>query len=376
MQFYGGLYSPDGMDGASNLMWERFVYDELRDRSMSALFLDRSLTFFGVVCSTLESVVKQARTVPNDRTASGTELLPFEGDEIETDLVSLALDGTVAPLANAAMKSPSKFLECTNDIATLLFESSDRRISSGAVAILLYGSPQFPQTKRFLAILKLDPADGFHPVEKKDAKGNVYVVFEKVEKVVPPTGEKLLKCAFVRPSVVASQSADYDLVVLDRQKSSSEEPAHFFIEKFLGADFFGNSIDMTEKFYATSLRIVDKLRNEIGNSKAEVVRGAITSAITTGLEIDVDQWVGNLNIKKTAKDTMLNELVAVIPDRAFTIDQDLASRLTKKRVFKGGYGFKLTINSADFGKVVVDRTTENGYEKLVLHVPELHEVER
>jgi len=246
-----------------------------------------------------------------------SELSEYFQDHIRNSLrdpaartASFAADSKFAPIAKKAIGSPSKFVEASHEIAKHLYESSDKRISSGAVAICLYASPEEPTVTRFLGILKLDPADGFHPVEKKDSKGKIYVEFEKVKDVVPSKGEKLLKCAFIRPRP-KNVALDYDMVVLDRQTAGSNEPAKFFMTKFLGAEHFGDSSDMTRKFYSSGVKTVDILRPAIGNQKAEDIRKSIDAALT-GRTVDVGQWIGNLNIDQTNRDTLTDALNAVI----------------------------------------------------------------
>jgi len=281
----------------------------------------------------------------------------------------------VKPMATNAVNNPKGFLKNSQDIAQYLFDSSDRRISTGAVAICLFCSSTHQSEQKYLSILKLDPADGFHPVEKKDNDGSIYVIFEKVEKVVPSTGEKLLKCAFISPGDDDDDS-EFDLVVLDRQKSTSMEPAQFFIDTFLGAEFVGSSEDMTRKFYTTSIQAIEKLRPTIGHAKADSVRKAVDAAVSSSVEVDVVQWVGNLTLNNKAKDQFLKDLQSQIPDNSFQIDQIVAEKLTKKKVFKGAYGFKLSIDSDHLSKVVKSRTSHVGYEEIILNIPDFKEVEK
>ena len=273
----------------------------------------------------------------------------------------------VKPLATKAIAEPTEFLINSQGITQHLFDSSDRRISTGAVVVCLFRSSTSQKGPTYLAILKLDPADGFHPVEKLDKNGKVYVIFEKVEQVVPAKGEKLLKCAFVRSDEEAT--SEFDLVVLDRQNSTSTEPAQFFIGDFLGAEFIGSPEDMTRKFYTTSIQSIENLRPTIGHTKADAVRKAVDAAVSTSVEVDLTQWVGNLTLNKTAKGQFLKDLQRQIPDNSFQIDQTVAEKLTKKKVFKGAYGFKLSIDSDHVSKVVKSRTSHVGYEEVVLNIP-------
>jgi len=286
---------------------------------------------------------------------------------------NFASDSELAPIATKAIGSRANFVKLSQEIAEHLHESSDKRISSGAVAICLYSSPQEPTVTRFLAILKLDPADGFHPVEKDDGKGNVWVEFEKVKDVVPSKKEKLLKCAFIRPRP-KGVALDYEVVVLDRQAVGSSEPAKFFMTKFLGAEHYADSSDMTRKFYSSGVKTVDILRPAIGNQKAEDIRKSIDAALT-GKMVDVSQWVGNLAISKPNRDTLVNALETVIPDGSFEVDENVAKSMVRKRVFKA-HGFRMTIDTDEYDDIVKERNKKNGYEEIILHIPDLEEVAR
>ncbi|WP_283430854.1 nucleoid-associated protein [Neorhodopirellula lusitana] len=291
-----------------------------------------------------------------------------------TRTATFAKDSKFAPIANTAITSPAKFVETSKEIAKHLYKSSDKRISSGAVAICLYSSPQEPKVTRFLAVLKLDPADGFHPVEKNDGKGNVWVEFEKVEDVVPSSREKLLKCAFIRPRP-KEVAMDYDMVVLDRQSAgTTNEPAKFFMQKFLGAEHFGDSSDMTKKFYSSGVKAVEMLRPAIGNQKAEDIRKLIDAALT-GKSVDIGQWVGNLTVEQTHKDIIAKAFQAVIPDGSFDVDENIAKAMVKKRTFRA-HGFQMTIDADEFDDIVKQRTEKDGYDEIILHIPDLKEVAR
>jgi len=265
----------------------------------------------------------------------------------------------------------AKFIATTKEIATHLYDSSDKRISAGAIAFCLYSSPEIPGAKQFLAILKLDPSTGFHPVEQLQKDGTVIIDFEKVEGVVPSLGERLLKCAFLKPT--SFEEIPYDLIVLDRQTATSDEPARFFLEKFLGAEFAGQPADMTKQFYLASVGILEKNRAKLGNTRTEQLRNAVTSKLLTSNSVDVKEWCDDLNVTQAIKDQLLEELKDKIPDPSFEIDKDEVGRLTKRRVFKGAYGFRMSLESQHYDKVVYARKKTPKYEELTLRIPNFEE---
>lgn len=270
------------------------------------------------------------------------------------------------------------FVDGSQKIANHLMKASDKRISAGAIVVCKYTASNYPDVKRFIAILKLDPADGFQPTEVVDKKGNIFIRLEKVENVVPSTGERLLKCAFIQErDVVDGEDPydDYDMMVLDRQKAESHEPARFFTEDFLQALMFGDAAELTRKFYTTSISVVEDVRSDIGEQKSEAIRKAIDTAVA-GVEVNIADWTNNLNVKKSVKQTMLSKLQKVIPDPAFPTDEKMAGRLTKKRVFKGDYNFKLQLDAKRYDEVVVSREQKDAHEQITLRIPNFREVEK
>ncbi len=309
--------------------------------------------------------------------APDSEIRAYFEDHIRNSLHDTAArtasfkdDSQLKGLSDTILGYPSKFVETSKKIAQHLFDSSDKRISNGAVAICLYTSPEFAEVKRFIAILKLDHSDGFSPVPKKEKDG-IFVDFKKIKDVVPSKREKLLKCAFIRPRSDADL-ATYDMVVLDRQTSSTNEPALFFVEKFLGAEYFATSTDLTRKFYVNSVNTVNLLRDTIGEEKSEYVRKAIDVAMR-GESIDTELWVSNLSIAKVAKETLKKALDDQLHDSSFEVDEAVAAKLVKKRVFKAP-GLRMTIDADAYDSIVFSTTKENGYIQLVLRVPELVEI--
>ena len=264
-----------------------------------------------------------------------------------------------------------KFIGTSKSIASHLFESSDRRISAGAVAICLFRSPSLKTTRSFLGILKLDQSNSFHPVKQERDDGTIAINFEKVEGTVPSSGERLLKCAFLKPH--DTDTWEHDLVVLDRQTATTDEPAKFFTSDFLGAEFFGSPADMTRTFYSSSNEILEDNRYSLGNTKTEQLRGAVKAALVSGKSIDVKQWVDNLNVKEPIKKSLREKLTASIADASFDVDEATVSKLTKTRTLRGAHGFKMSVESEFYNSIVKDRTEEGNVTVLTLRIPDLKE---
>lgn len=110
----------------------------------------------------------------------------------------------------------------------------NRRISSGDLVVCLYQGKIRDRTGSFLALMKMDPGTGFRQVRRRDAEGHYYLTFEIENQIMPTLGERLQKCAFIRP--LAPRRPKYDLLLLDRQIRTPVGPqvARFFTEDFLG----------------------------------------------------------------------------------------------------------------------------------------------
>ena len=262
------------------------------------------------------------------------------------------------------------FVQQTKDMVQHLAHVSQKTASSGAILFCKYESSNAPK-QQFLAILKLDPTIGFQKEELKD-KGKTFIRFKKIEDMMPSENERLLKCAFIRKRKVAKgdEFSDYDMMVLDNQQ---DDPARYFSTDFLGTQWFMDSSELTEAFFYSAINALDIVRDDIGRSKAEVVRKAIDIAIL-GNEVEIEGWADKLKIKETAKELIKSHLKNKIPDSTIATEAKVAERLTKRRVFKGDYGFKLTMDSDGYDALVDNRYEEDGCEVIVLKIPNFEEV--
>lgn len=279
----------------------------------------------------------------------------------------------VLPHAMGVVEGKGSFVEHTKKMTEHLSSVSGKSTSSGAILFCKYTAENYPK-KNFLAILKLDPTIGFQKKERK-SKGKTYIRFEKVADLIPSAKERLLKCAFIRYRKVTKgkEFKDFDLMVLDRQQP--DEPARYFSGDFLGTQWFKDSSELTETFFFSANEILDDLRDDLGRKKSEIVRKAIDAAINSN-EVEIASWADNLNVKKSAKDEIKEKLLNDIPDAKFETDENVAGRLTKRRIFKGAHGFRLSMYSDGYDELVGDRYEEDDCEVLVLKVPDFDEVLR
>lgn len=251
--------------------------------------------------------------------------------------------------------------------------SADQRISPGALVVCTYKAAN-KSDPRFLAILKLDPSEVFQPMTKTDSAGRKYVTFKEIHNVIPTTGERLQKCAFIRK--LPSGSTDYDMMLLDLQKRGSKEPARFFQRDFLGAIPFGDAQTLTKEFYLAAIKGLNDIRSLVDAKEFEQVRKAIDVAVNS-TSVDVDDWLKKLKLKKKPKDRLAAVVDPATPNRSFHTDPKWAQRLTRRRVLKGDHGLRLSVEAQFFDQVVTKekKSDANGdYWELVIRTTDLEEV--
>lgn len=262
------------------------------------------------------------------------------------------------------------FTKNTQAIVTRLHKVSHGNTSPGAVLFLQYKAKNKPD-ESFLAILVLSKTTGFQKTEvEKD--GKVYIRFEKIEDLIPSADARLLKCAFICYRDPDQEEDDsYDMVVLDVLKKN--DPADYFPVRFLGAKWFKESEQLTKDFYLAAHDALKAVSDDISLKKAGQLKKSIDVAVN-GNEIDVSKWVENLNVKKEVKEVFTAKLSQRIPDPSFATDHEIAKKLTAKRVFRGAFDFRMSINSVGFDKSVKFKKDEEGNEYLEIRIPDLIEV--
>jgi hypothetical protein len=132
-------------------------------------------------------------------------------------------------MADALLSDPERFVTQSREIAKHLFNSLDKRTSPGDLVTCTF-SEDDSDNPLWLALLKMDPSDGFVG-ERQKVDGKWQVILRRVPNVLP-SGE-LQKCAFVLP-VALREQRKYDLIVLDQQT------ARYGIRRLV-ASFFSNT---------------------------------------------------------------------------------------------------------------------------------------
>lgn len=184
------------------------------------------------------------------------------------------------------LSSPEHFVSCSQQIARHLFEAmkKDRRISPGDLIVATYTDSAIGENTECLALLKMDPSDGFVS-ERREENGHVQIVLRRVEDVLP--NSELQKCAFVLPP--KARTNERHLIVLDQQitnRGGSRTVATFFISDFLQCKVDLNNREKTQVFFVGS-RDFRGQKKAIWSEEQTASFDATIEAALQNLSIDV-----------------------------------------------------------------------------------------
>lgn len=259
-------------------------------------------------------------------------------------------DYTVKILSDEVLVNNSLFISNTQRIAELLFKAQKtKNTSPGELVLCLFSEKRQPD--RWLAILKMDPEDGFVG-RQLDVNGQVQILLERVDGVLPQ-GE-LQKCAFVLP-VSHRESARCDLVVLDQQQQNyggQRQVASFFLHDFLNCVRELNRRDLTKEFYrhvnGWADSKIDAWEPETIEQLKEAGRNAIGAAQIDAIEFANQQFEDNVERDQfidSFKERL--ERLGSISNLVFQPDPEISRRLVRYRTYEGDYGLRVRVEARD-----------------------------
>lgn len=156
-------------------------------------------------------------------------------------------------------------IEISQGIAKQLFYimKANKNIPSCDLITASISTDQGPM----LAILKMDYVKNFtHKVDFVDNKLGIGIVEQQAG--LPSSGQKVQKCAFIRP---VRENQEIDLMVIDKQKRTKEGEdfgAEYFTDYFLGCTIVPNERDLTKSFIKAAEAFT---RTNINNDAAKAV---------------------------------------------------------------------------------------------------------
>lgn len=254
--------------------------------------------------------------------------------------------------------------------------AKDKRINACDLAVCLYRAEKQNRVSRYLALLNIEPSEVFRHKKSHDPKGKLYVDYEIEAEVMPTTGEKLQKCAFIQQ---LDPRSDYDMMLLDRQKHG-KDVAKFFIKDFMGAKPAFDARQRTDYLYRGLISAHSQIRPELQPHENESFDQAIQVAIKSN-SINLDTWIKALPLSDVHKSQIEQVVSQNLPDREFEIDKTYAQKLIQKRRYHGDHGLKIVIEaSGDIDKQVirsVEHINEPGtppYYRIMIHTKKWEEV--
>ena len=269
-------------------------------------------------------------------------------------------------------------VEGSRKLAQKLYDiiAKDKRINACDLAVCFYRAEKHNRVSRYLALLNIEPSEVFRHKKTQDPKGKLYVDYEIETEVMPTTGEKLQKCAFIQQ---LDPRSDYDMMLLDRQKHG-KDVAKFFIKDFMGATPAFDARQRTDSLYKGLISAHNQIRSELQPHENESLDQAIQVAIKSD-RINLDTWIKALPLSEVHKSQIEQVVSQNLPDREFEIDKTYAHKLIRKRRFHGDHGLKVLIEASEdiYKQVIrsVEPINEPGalpYYRITIHTNKWEEV--
>ena len=250
--------------------------------------------------------------------------------------------GHASVICERLLGSRPRLAELSAQLARRLHEiaQGDERVSDATLAVLLC------QAKReggdapvgFLALLKLDPSDAFHPIVDTDASGRERVRFEVDHNVFPTRGERLQKCAFLER---VDPAAEFELLVVDRQRPGAIV-SRFWMADFLGAEEVLDSVERTKRF-ARGLRLArNTVAPQLDAAHLEALDRVIDGAVVSET-VNLDSFRDSLPVPASVREQIDATLSSSLPDREFALDAQVSSDFLRRRTFIADNGIRLSV---------------------------------
>jgi hypothetical protein len=249
------------------------------------------------------------------------------------------------------LREETTLVEGSQRLAKELYALMERdgRITGGDLIVCLFTSDAYPYT-RFLAILKVDPAQIFSHSVKQDRKGNTYVSFEPLKAAF--TNERLQKCAVIQP--LEPRHPEFDMLLIDRQsRIESSSVARFFSESFLDAQEAQDARAVTQRVSKSLVSVQNDLREQLTPQENRQLESGIESALASR-RVNLDTWVKELPLPAAAKQLIERRLPQDLPERSFSLDAELGKQIASVRKYRGDHGLRMELPAGEFPDLVVE----------------------
>ncbi|NIS81916.1 MAG: hypothetical protein GTO14_17280 [Anaerolineales bacterium] len=346
------------MRNLTNLQLEQLIVHILDPWSTTGLVLSERVLPLETQSNVRDYFLTHIKNSLRDPSAKVARFLTFNRGDTST-ICNALLDGNLDLVSGS--------IQLAQKLYAIL--QSDRRISTGDLAVGFCRGSDRSSVRRFLALLKIDPTEVFRHKTERDEENKLYVGFEPESDVLPSTREKLQKCAFIQP---LDQRPDYDMFLLDRQVRPLPVPiAKFFSETFLGAELALDERQRTDRLYRGLISAYNQMRQELKPAEEEHLRAEIHGVVDAA-SVDFDSWLKRLRLPEERKTQIDQVVTQILPDREFEVDRSYALRLIQKRRFRGDHGLRVEVSADHYQDVipkveqVEDQAGQTSY-RIVIH---------
>jgi hypothetical protein len=244
-----------------------------------------------------------------------------------------------------------QFVDKSKKIAGHLFSivSKNRAISPSDLIICTFREVE-EKSHLQLALLKMDPEDGFVGQREVDANGKARIVLKPVGDVLP-TGA-LQKCAFIFPQSMRKEKG-YDLKVLDMQRrryNIQAQVASFFTKDFLQCETPPASEEQTYLFIDKSEEWIDKKESVWDIKDVENFHKHLTDSIMRNTADVVNFAMEGISKSEEQDDYISHMKAQGLHTFTFTPSPEVRSHFLKYTWFYGDDGLRVRINKNEVGK--------------------------
>jgi hypothetical protein len=253
---------------------------------------------------------------------------------------------SLCTMCDSLLQRPGQFVPQSQEIARHLFHTIDKRVSPGDLIFCTFA--EGGDDLEWLALLKMDPEDGFIGV-REEVNGQVRYVLRRVPNVLP-RGE-LQKCAFILPLDLREERR-YDLRVLDQQAArygARRLIASFFVTDFLQCKVGLDRGDRTRVFFYEShgwlAKKVEQWPEEAIERFKRRTAGCLQDAV-----VDVASFAAEVIPSPDEQDEYLEHMQEQgLEDLTFEPDPREKRRLTRYTYFEGDHGLRVRIEAEAVG---------------------------
>lgn len=274
----------------------------------------------------------------------------------------------VKELTQEYLNGESDLLSVSKELARQLFVlmKSNTNIPSCDLMVLSFTT----EYGTMLGIIKLDYVKNFtHKIEFIDEKIGIDIIPQATG--LPVTGQKLQKCAFIKP---LREDNKFDLMVIDKQtkaKDNDEYGSNYFIGSYLRCTIVENERDMTKNFIKAA-ETWTRSNMEADADTAEAIRTTIKRKLREEDVVDVKSLAKD--IFKEQEQTQNNFIQFVASqglEETIPVDKEYVEKKLKRIRLKIDKDIDLYINEEayhDNKKFEIQRNGDGSINMVIKHV--------